>query len=127
VKRRIMLGTYALSAGYYDKYYDKAQRVRTLIRNDFNRAFESVDVLVTPTTPTPPFRRGEKVDDPLAMYLSDVYTVTANLAGLPGLSVPIGRHPSEPHLPVGMQLLGAPFDESALLQVGHAVERLNEE
>ena len=127
VKRRIMLGTYALSAGYYDKYYDKAQRVRTLIRNDFDRAFESVDVIVTPTTPTPPFRKGEKAGDPLAMYLSDVYTVTANLAGLPGLSVPIGRHPSEPHLPVGMQLLGAPFDESALLQVGHAVEQLNEE
>ena len=127
VKRRIMLGTYALSAGYYDKYYDKAQRVRTLIRNDFDRAFESVDVLVTPTTPTPPFQRGEKVDDPLAMYLSDVYTVTANLAGIPGLSMPIGPHPSEPHLPVGMQLLGAPFDEGALLQTGHAVERINEE
>ena len=123
VKRRIMLGTYALSAGYYDKYYDKAQRVRTLIRNDFDRAFESVDVIVTPTTPTRPFKRGEKLDDPLAMYLSDIYTVTANLAGLPGLSVPIGTHPEAPHLPVGMQFLGAPFDEAALLQVGDVIEQ----
>lgn len=123
VKRRIMLGTYALSAGYYDKYYQKAQRVRTLIRHDFERAFEEVDVLVTPTTPTPPFRLGEKTDDPLEMYLNDVYTVTANLAGLPGLTVPIGAHPDEPHLPVGLQLLGPHFDEMLLLQVGEVVMR----
>ena len=126
VKRRIMLGTYVLSEGYYDKYYQKAQRVRTLIRHDFDRAFEDVDVLVTPTTPTPAFRLGEKTDDPLEMYLSDVYTVTPSLAGLPALSVPIGRHPSEPHLPVGMQLVGRHFDESLLLQVGQAVEAVNE-
>ena len=122
VKRRIMLGTYALSAGYYDAYYEKAQRVRTLIRNDFDRAFEDVDVLVTPTTPTPPFRLGEKTEDPLEMYLNDVYTVTANLAGIPGLTVPIGAHPDEPHLPVGLQLLGRHFDESLLFRVGHVIE-----
>jgi len=120
VKRRIMLGTYALSAGYYDKYYEKAQRVRTLIRHDFDQVFEDVDVLVTPTTPTPPFRLGEKTDDPLEMYLNDIYTVNANLAGVPGLSVPIGSHP-ETDLPVGLQLLGSHFDESLLLQVGDAI------
>jgi len=121
VKRRIMLGTYALSAGYYDKYYEKAQRVRTLIRNDFDRAFEDVDVLVTPTTPTPPFRLGEKTDDPLEMYLNDIYTVTANLAGIPGLSVPIGTHPEHGDLPVSLQLLGPHFDEATLLQVGDVI------
>nr|WP_245846132.1 Asp-tRNA(Asn)/Glu-tRNA(Gln) amidotransferase subunit GatA [Longibacter salinarum] len=126
VKRRIMLGTYVLSEGYYDKYYEKAQRVRTLIRHDFDRAFESCDVLIAPTTPTPPFRLGEKTDDPLSMYLSDVFTVPASLAGVPSLSVPIGRHPSEPNLPVGMQVIGRHFDESLLLQVGQAVERINE-
>ena len=125
VKRRIMLGTYALSAGYYDAYYEKAQRVRRLIRHDFDRAFESVDVLVTPATPTPPFQFGEKTDDPLAMYLNDVYTVPASLAGIPGLTVPIGQHPAEPHLPVGLQLLGPHFDESVLLQVGDVLESLN--
>ncbi|MFB6248986.1 MAG: amidase family protein [Salinibacter sp.] len=123
VKRRIMLGTYALSAGYYDKYYEKAQRVRTLIRHDFDRAFEDVDVLVTPTTPTPPFQLGEKTDDPLEMYLNDIYTVTANLAGIPGLTVPIGTHPDHSDLPVSLQLLGPHFDESVLLQVGDAVMR----
>ena len=116
-----MLGTYALSAGYYDKYYQKAQRVRTLIRHDFERTFEDVDALITPTTPTPPFRLGEKTDDPLEMYLNDIYTVTANLAGLPGLTVPIGEHPNEPHLPVGLQLLGPHFDEALLLQIGEAI------
>jgi aspartyl-tRNA(Asn)/glutamyl-tRNA(Gln) amidotransferase subunit A len=121
VKRRIMLGTYALSAGYYDKYYEKAQRVRTLIRHDFERAFESVDALVTPTTPTPPFQLGEKTDDPLEMYLNDIYTVTANLAGLPGLTVPIGEHPNTPGLPVGLQLLGPHFDEALLLRIGDAI------
>ena len=121
VKRRIMLGTYALSAGYYDQYYQKAQRVRTLIRHDFERAFEDVDALVTPTTPTPPFQLGEKTDDPLEMYLNDIYTVTANLAGLPGLTVPIGEHPDTPGLPVGLQLLGPHFDEALLLRIGQAV------
>ena len=121
VKRRIMLGTYALSAGYYDKYYEKAQRVRTLIRHDFDQAFEDVDALITPTTPTPPFRLGEKTDDPLEMYLNDIYTVTANLAGLPGLTVPIGEHPHTPGLPVGLQLLGPHFDEALLLRVGEAI------
>jgi aspartyl-tRNA(Asn)/glutamyl-tRNA(Gln) amidotransferase subunit A len=121
VKRRIMLGTYALSAGHYDKYYEKAQRVRTLIRHDFLQAFEEVDVLLTPATPTPAFQRGEKTADPLQMYLSDVYTVPANLAGVPGLSVPIGTHPDAPHLPVGAQFLAAPFDEAGLLHVGDAL------
>ncbi|PSQ74543.1 MAG: Asp-tRNA(Asn)/Glu-tRNA(Gln) amidotransferase GatCAB subunit A, partial [Bacteroidetes bacterium QH_9_64_21] len=121
VKRRIMLGTYALSTGYYDKYYEKAQRVRTLIRHDFERAFENVDALVTPTTPTPPFRLGEKTDDPLEMYLNDIYTVTANLAGLPGLTVPIGEHPDTPGLPVGLQLLGPHFDEALLFRIGDAI------
>jgi aspartyl-tRNA(Asn)/glutamyl-tRNA(Gln) amidotransferase subunit A len=121
VKRRIMLGTYALSAGYYDKYYEKAQRVRTLIRHDFERAFEDVDALITPTTPTPPFRLGEKTDDPLEMYLNDIYTVTANLAGLPGLTVPIGEHPDTPGLPVGLQVLGPHFDEALLLRIGAAI------
>lgn len=127
VKRRIMLGTYALSAGYYDKYYEKAQRVRTLIRHDFDQAFEEVDVLVTPTTPTPPFELGEKTDDPLEMYLNDIYTVTANLAGIPGLTVPVGTHPDEPNLPVGLQLLGPHFDEAVLLQVGDVITSRDEE
>ncbi|MDX1548494.1 MAG: Asp-tRNA(Asn)/Glu-tRNA(Gln) amidotransferase subunit GatA [Rhodothermales bacterium] len=125
VKRRIMLGTYVLSSGYYDAYYGRAQRVRTLIRSDFDRAFESVDVLLTPATPTPPFALGSKTDDPLAMYLSDVYTVTANLAGVPGLVVPAGTHP-EDGLPVGLQLLGRHFDEALLLQVGDVAMKLVE-
>ena len=124
VKRRIMLGTYVLSAGYYEAYYGKAQRVRSLIRSDFDRAFEAVDVLLTPVTPTPGFELGSKVDDPLAMYLGDIYTVTANLAGVPGLVVPIGLHPGGQGLPVGMQLLGRPFEEARLLQVGDAAMRL---
>lgn len=119
VKRRIMLGTYVLSAGYYDAYYGKAQKVRTLIRRDYDNAFTDVDVLLTPATPTPAFEIGSIVDDPLTMYLNDIYTVTANLAGVPGLVVPIGAHPSG--LPVGMQLLGRPFDEMTLLQVGDVV------
>src|SRR5690606_14439321 len=122
-KRRIMLGTYVLSSGYYDAYYARGQRVRTLVRRDFDRVFEEVDVLVTPATPTPAFPLGSKVDDPLAMYLSDVYTVSANLAGIPGLVVPAGRHPDAPHLPVGMQLLGRPFEEDVLLRAGDAVMR----
>jgi len=123
VKRRIMLGTYVLSSGYYDAYYEKAQRVRALIRNDFDQVFESVDVLVTPATPTPAFELGSKVNDPLEMYLNDVYTVTANLAGIPGLVVPAGTHSSG--LPVGMQLLGRHFDESTLLQVGDVAMNLS--
>ncbi len=123
VKRRIMLGTYALSAGYYDQYYGKAQKVRSLIKNDFDRAFEEVDLLLTPVTPTPAFERGSKTDDPLEMYLSDVYTVPANLAGVPALSVPIGRHAEAPHLPVGMQLVGRHFDEALLLQAGDVAMR----
>ncbi len=118
VKRRIMLGTYVLSSGYYDAYYGKAQRVRALIRSDFDRAFEDVDLLLTPVTPMPGFQLGSKIDDPLEMYLSDIYTVTANLAGVPGLVVPIGTHPGGEGLPVGMQLLGRPFEESLLLRVG---------
>ena len=123
VKRRIMLGTYVLSSGYYDAYYAKGQRARTLIRSDFDEVFEQVDVLLTPATPTPAFKIGSKTDNPLEMYLSDVYTVNANLAGIPGLVVPIGTHPSAPHLPIGLQLLGRHFDESLLLQVGHLVEQ----
>ena len=124
VKRRIMLGTYVLSSGYYDAYYSKAQRVRRLISDDFRKAFDSVDVLLTPATPSPAFKIGEKVDDPLEMYLSDVYTVTANLAGIPGLVVPLGRHPAGPHLPIAAQLLGKAFDEATLFRVGRAIEGL---
>jgi aspartyl-tRNA(Asn)/glutamyl-tRNA(Gln) amidotransferase subunit A len=122
VKRRIMLGTYVLSSGYYDAYYAKAQRVRTLIRRDFDRAFESVDVLLTPAAPSTAFRLGEKSDDPLQMYLSDIYTVTANLAGIPGLVVPA----PEPHpngLPIGLQLLAPAFGEATLLRTGDAIMR----
>ncbi len=122
VKRRIMLGSYVLSSGYYDAYYGKAQRVRSLIRHDFDRAFEQVDVLLTPATPTLPFKLGSKTSDPLEMYLGDIYTVTANLAGIPGLVVPIGR--SAEGLPVGMQLLGRHFDEALLLQVGDVAMKL---
>ena len=117
VKRRIMLGTYVLSAGYYDAYYLKAQKVRTLLRQDFMKAFEKCDAILTPTTPTPAFKFGEKVDDPLAMYLNDIYTVTANLAGVPGLSVPCGL--SSERLPVGMQLLGPYWGEGTLLRLAH--------
>ena len=120
VKRRIMLGTYALSAGYYDAYYLKAQRVRSLLARDFDEAFARVDAIVTPTTPTPAFKLGEKADDPLAMYLADIYTVTANLVGVPGLSVPCGK--SREGLPIGIQILGKHFDESTVLQLGHVVE-----
>ncbi len=120
VKRRIMLGTYALSAGYYDAYYLKAQRVRSLLARDFDEAFARVDAIVTPTTPTAAFKLGEKADDPLAMYLADIYTVTANLVGVPGLSVPCGK--SREGLPIGIQILGKHFDESTVLQLGHVVE-----
>jgi aspartyl-tRNA(Asn)/glutamyl-tRNA(Gln) amidotransferase subunit A len=120
VKRRIMLGTYVLSAGYYDAYYLKAQRVRRLLADDFNRAFAKVDAIVTPTSPTPAFKLGEKTDDPLAMYLADIFTVTANLAGIPGISVPCGK--SKEGLPIGMQILGKYFDEPMVLRVGHVAE-----
>jgi len=120
VRRRIMLGTYVLSAGYYDAYYLKAMKVRTLIRRDFERAFRAVDVIVGPTTPTPPFRLGEKMDDPLAMYLSDIYTVTANLAGIPGLSLPCGFTRSG--LPIGCQILGNHFDETTVFSTAAALE-----
>ncbi len=120
VKRRIMLGTYALSTGYYDAYYLKAQRVRTLIARDYDEAFGKVDAIVTPTTPTAAFRLGEKADDPLAMYLADIFTVTASLAGIPGLSVPCGNNSDG--LPIGLQVLGKHFDEATVLRVGHVVE-----
>jgi aspartyl-tRNA(Asn)/glutamyl-tRNA(Gln) amidotransferase subunit A len=120
VKRRIMLGTYVLSAGYYDAYYLKAQKVRTLIRLDFERAFERVDLIVTPTTPTAAFRIGEKVDDPLAMYLSDIFTVTINLSGLPGVSIPCGL--TKGRLPIGLQIVGRPFDEETVLRLAAALE-----
>jgi aspartyl-tRNA(Asn)/glutamyl-tRNA(Gln) amidotransferase subunit A len=121
VKRRIMLGTYVLSAGYYDAYYLKAQQVRTLIRRDYDRAFERVDMVVMPTSPTPAFTIGERVSDPLQMYLADVFTVSANLAGLPAVSVPCGFTRSG--LPIGLQLTGRMFDEMTLLRVAHAYER----
>ena len=121
VKRRILLGTYVLSAGYYDAYYRKAQQVRTLLTEDFLRAFASVDALLTPTAPTPAFKLGEKTDDPLSMYLADIYTVTANLAGICGISVPCG-HSSE-GLPIGAQILGRHFDEATILRVAATVEQ----
>ncbi len=120
VKRRIMLGTYALSAGYYDAYYLKAQRVRTLLTRDFEEAFRKVDAIVAPVSPTAAFKLGEKVDDPLAMYLADIYTVTADLAGIPGISVPCGK--TKEKLPIGLQILGRHFDESTILRVAHASE-----
>jgi len=121
VKRRIMLGTYALSAGYYDAYYLKAQRVRTLLTHDFDEAFKKVDAIVAPTTPTAAFKLGEKVDDPLAMYLADIYTVTANLAGIPGISIPVGV--TKAKLPIGMQIFGKHFAESTILRVANAYEK----
>jgi len=121
VKRRIMLGTYALSAGYYDAYYLKAQKVRTLLTRDFDEAFRKVDAIVTPTSPTAAFRLGEKSNDPLAMYLADIYTVTADLAGIPGISVPCGE--TKEKLPIGLQILGKHFDEATILRVAHGYEQ----
>jgi len=121
VKRRIMLGTYALSAGYYDAYYKKASQVRTLIRNDFEKAFRECDVIITPTAPTPAFKIGEKVDDPLKMYLSDIFTIPANLAGIAGISIPCGF--SSQGLPIGLQILANSFQEKKLLQVAYAYEQ----
>jgi len=120
VKRRIMTGTYVLSAGYYDAYYLKAQKTRQLIAGDFKRAFEDVDVILGPTTPTPAFGIGEKTDDPITMYLNDIYTIGVNLAGLPGMSVPMGLVDG---LPVGLQLIGNYFAEDKLLNVAHAYQR----
>jgi len=124
VKRRIMLGTYALSSGYYDAYYLKAQKVRTLIRNDFLSAFNEVDCILTPVAPTPAFALGDKTADPLQMYLSDIFTLSANLAGICGLSLPCGQ--AENGLPIGFQLLGKPFDEAGLLRSGYAYEQTQE-
>jgi aspartyl-tRNA(Asn)/glutamyl-tRNA(Gln) amidotransferase subunit A len=122
VKRRIILGTYVLSSGYYDAYYLRAQKVRTLIRNDFLKAFEKVDAIVTPTTPTAAFKIGEKSDDPLQMYLSDIFTISCNLAGICGLSLPCGFTKS-PKLPIGLQLLGKPFGEETILKIANAYEQ----
>ncbi len=124
VKRRIMLGTYALSAGYYDAYYGKAQAVRTLIRRDFEMAFKEVDLIATPVTPAPAFKLGEKVQDPLQMYLSDIYTISTNLAGIPAISVPCGF--SKGGLPIGLQLIGRPFEEDIVLRGAHAYEQATE-
>jgi len=121
VKRRIMIGTYALSAGYYDAYYGKASQVRALIRRDFDEAFQKCDVILTPTTPTPAFKIGEKTDDPLQMYLSDIFTISANLAGIPGISVPCGF--TAAGLPIGVQFLAGHFEEGKLLQVASAYEK----
>jgi len=123
VKRRIMLGTYALSSGYYDAYYLKAQKVRTLIRRDFDQAFERYDVLISPTAPTPAFRLGSQVNDPLTMYLNDICTIPVSLAGIPAISVPCGFAQG---LPVGLQIMGRPFDESTVLRVAHAYEQSTE-
>jgi len=124
VKRRIMIGTYALSAGYYDAYYLKAQKLRRLIAEDFRRAFESCDVIMGPTTPTTAFKIGEKSDDPVAMYLSDIYTISVNLAGLPGMSIPAGFAPDG--LPVGLQLIGQYFNESRLLNAAHCYQQVTD-
>ncbi len=121
VKRRIMLGTYVLSAGYYDAYYRKGQKVRRLIKKDFDRAFQEIDCLITPTSPTTAFKIGQKTDDPLTMYLSDVYTVSANLAGLPGISIPCGT--DHQGLPIGLQILGKQFDEETILRVADFLEK----
>ena len=121
VKRRIMVGTYALSAGYYDAYYLKALKVRRLIREDFDRAFAGVDVIASPVSPTPAFKIGELADNPLAMYLQDLYTLSANLAGIPGISIPAGS--SSAGLPIGLQLLAPPFEEERLLRAARMLER----
>jgi len=121
VKRRIMLGTYSLSAGYYEAYYKKALQVRTLIKQDFEKAFEKVDFIITPTAPTPAFKIGEKIDDPLQMYLSDIFTISVNLGGLPAISIPCGF--SMNGLPIGLQIIGKLFDESGILQLAYAYEQ----
>lgn len=124
VKRRIMLGSYALSSGYYDAYYKKGQQVRTLIKNDFDNAFKEVDVIVTPTSPTPAFRVGERAADPLQMYLSDIFTISVNLAGIPAISIPCGF--TKDNLPVGLQIIGKSFDEECILKTAYAYEQATE-
>jgi aspartyl-tRNA(Asn)/glutamyl-tRNA(Gln) amidotransferase subunit A len=124
VKRRIMLGTYALSAGYYEAYYRKASQVRTLIKRDFEEAFKGCDVILTPTSPTPAFKIGEKVQDPLTMYLSDIFTISCNLAGIPGISIPCGFTSDD--LPIGLQILGKPLDEETVLRAAYAYEQTME-
>ncbi len=121
VKLRIMLGTYALSSGYYDAYYLKAQKVRTLIKKDFDEVFKTYDVILTPTSPTTAFKFGEKMDDPLTMYLSDVFTVNCNLAGIPGISIPCGFNSSG--MPIGLQLLAKPFNEEMIFRVAYTFEQ----
>jgi aspartyl-tRNA(Asn)/glutamyl-tRNA(Gln) amidotransferase subunit A len=121
VKRRIMVGTYALSSGYYDAYYGRAMKVRTLIKRDYDQAFQNVDAFLTPVSPTAAFKIGEKVNDPIAMYLSDIYTVTANLAGIPSLSLPCGF--TATGLPVGLQIMARQFDESTILKLAHSYSR----
>ena len=122
VKRRILLGTFVLSAGYHDAYYGRAQCVRTLLRRDFQRAFAEVDVVIGPTTPSTAFALGEKVDDPLAMYLNDVFTVTANLTGLPGISIPCGQDADG--LPIGLQIVGPALGERSILRMARVVEEM---
>jgi aspartyl-tRNA(Asn)/glutamyl-tRNA(Gln) amidotransferase subunit A len=121
VQRRIILGTYALSAGYYDAYYGKASQIRSLIMQDFQRAYETCDVLLSPVAPTPAFKIGENTDDPLTMYMSDVFTLSANLAGIPGISVPCGL--SSGDLPIGLQIMGPHFSEGRLLQAAYHFEQ----
>ena len=123
-KRRIMLGTYALSSGYYDAYYLRGQKVRTLIKNDLDEVFKDCDVIMTPTSPTVAFKVGEKISDPLSMYLSDIYTIPANLAGIPAISIPCGF--SKSGLPIGLQLMGKAFDEEMLLRVSYTYEQNTE-
>ena len=124
VKRRIILGTYALSSGYYEAYYRKAQQVRTLIKRDFDKAFETVDVIVTPTSPTPAFKIGEKTEDPLQMYLTDIFTISINLSGMPGISVPCGF--TSKNLPIGLQIIGKHFDEESIFKISFAYEQATE-
>jgi aspartyl-tRNA(Asn)/glutamyl-tRNA(Gln) amidotransferase subunit A len=124
VKRRVILGTYVLSSGYYDAYYLRAQKVRELIRQDFAKVFEKVDALISPTSPVPAFKLGERTADPLQMYLADIFTIAANLAGICGISVPCGFAEANGHrLPIGLQLLGKPLDEGRILQIAHAYEQ----
>ena len=122
VKRRIMLGTYVLSSGYYDAYYARAQKVRKLIYEDFQKAYKDVDTIILPTCPTPAFKIGELVNDPISMYLSDIFTVSINIAGIPGISIPVGN--TENNLPVGMQILGNLFEETKILQLAKVIESI---
>jgi len=127
VKRRIILGTYVLSSGYYDAYYLRAQKVRTLIRQDFTEAFNKVDAIICPTSPEPAFKAGDRTGDPLKMYLADVFTIATNLAGNPGISIPCGfATTDEVQLPIGLQLIGKPFEEAPLLEIAHAYEQSTE-